>query len=336
MRKITISALALLLLIITFTPAARAEVADRIVAVVNDEIITLSELNEEGAPYFQELIKKAPSEQLQAEMEKLKQEILSHLIDLRLIEQQAAKLEIKISDEEINQTIDTMLAENHATKEDMQKDLASKGLSTEQYKKQLKSQMLQSRLISREIRSKVVITDDKVNQYYKENYATQSSAASGGYHLLQMGFLWGAESKQKTAAAARQVAENAKQQLQAGQTFAEVAAALSDLPSKEDGGDIGVFQKNELAPQMQEVVFALKPGATSDIIETTNGFHILKLISVQDGDQLSGPPLVEVKKEIEAKLYKVESEQHYKKWIAELRAQAFIKHFDSAQRGQNP
>jgi len=323
MRKLTISAISILFFFITLSPAAKAEVADRIVAVVNDDIITLSELNEEGGPYFQELIKKAPSDQLQAEMQKLRQEVLSHLVEQRLIDQQAAKLEIKISDEEISQTIDTMLAENHATREDMKRDLASKGMSEEQYKKQLKSQMLQSRLINREIRSKVVVTDDKVNQYYKENYVAQPGAS--GYHLLQMGFLWGSEYKQKSAAEARKAAENAKKQLDAGQNFSEVAGALSDLPSKEDGGDIGVFQKNELAPHMKDVVLAMKPGETSGIIEAPNGYQILKLISIQDGNQLSGPPLVEVKKDIETKLYKEEGEQLYKKWIADLRAKAFIK-----------
>jgi peptidyl-prolyl cis-trans isomerase SurA len=323
MRKLTIAAIALFFFVITLSPAARAEVADRIVAVVNDDIITLSELNEEGAPYFQELIKRAPTEQLQAEMQKLRQEVLSHLIDQRLIEQMATKLEIKISDEEISHTIDTMLAENHATKEDMKNDLTKKGLSEEQYKKQLKGQMLQSRLISREIRSKVVVTDDKVNQYYKENYTSKPGVS--GYHLLQMGFLWGDKQKQKTAAEAKQAAENAKKQLEAGQSFAEVASSLSDLPSKVDGGDIGVFQKQELAPQMKDTVLTMKPGETSGIIETPNGYQILKLISIQDGDQLSGPPMVEVRKEIEAKLYKEESEQLYKKWIDDLRAKAFIK-----------
>ncbi len=321
MRKLTIAAIAIFLF--ALSPAARAEVADRIVAMVNDDIITLSELNEEGAPYFQELIKRAPSEQLQTEMQKLKQEVLSHLIDQRLIDQQAAKLEIKISDEEISQTIETMLADNHASREDMKKDLATKGLSEDQYKKQLKSQMLQSRLVSREIRSKVVVTDDKVNQYYKENFAARPGAS--GYHLLQIGFLWGDTYKQKTAAEAKTAAENAKKQLDAGQNFADVASTLSDLPSKEDGGDIGVFQNSELAPHMKDTVLALKPGQTSAIIETPTGYQIIKLLSVQDGDQLSGPPLVEVKKDIETKLYKEESEQHYKKWITELRAKAFIK-----------
>jgi peptidyl-prolyl cis-trans isomerase SurA len=325
MHKLPLAVIAFLLAF-TFSATTKAEVADRIVAMVNDDIITLTELNEEGSSYFQELIKRAPSEQLQAEMQKLKQDVLSHLIDQLLIEQQAAKLEIKISDEEITQTIDTMLAENHATKEDMKKDLSNKGLSEERYKKQLKSQMLQSRLISREIRSKVVVTDDKVNQYYKANYTTQSGVAgASGYHLLQMGFLWGSEYKQKTAAEARLAAENAKKQLDAGQTFAEVAGALSDLPSKEDGGDIGVFQKQELASHMKDSVLAMKPGETSNIIETPNSYQILKLVSIQDGDQLSGPPLIEVKKEIESKLYKEESEQLYKKWIADLRGKAFIK-----------
>lgn len=326
MRRLATASI-LLLISLILPAAASAEVADRIVAVVNDDIITLSELNDEGGPYFQELIKKAPSDQLQGEMQKLRQEVLSHLVDLKLIEQHAAKLEIKISDEEITQAIDTILAENNVTREVMKKDLLSKGLTEERYRAQIKAQMLQARLITREIRSKVVVTDDKVNQYYQENYTTKPAAAtpSSGYHLLQMGFLWGEKYKQKTASEAKQAAESAKKQLETGQSFAEVAGAVSDLPSKEDGGDIGVFEKNELAPYMKDVVLTLKPGETSGIIETPDGYQIIKLISSQDGGQLSAPPLVEVKKDIEAQIYKQESEQLYKKWISELRTKAFIK-----------
>jgi len=305
---------------------AKAEVADRIVAMVNDDIITLTELNEEGEPYFQALIKQAPAAQLQGEMQKLRHEVLSHLIDQRLIEQQAAKREIKISDEEISQTIETMLAENHATKDDLRKDLAAKGLSEEQYRKQLKSQMLQARLINHEVRSKVVVTEEKINQYYKDTYASQPGGASSGYHIMQIGFRWGDQYKQKTPAEARAAAEAAKKQLDAGENFSDIARAVSDLPSKEDGGDIGIFQENELAEDMKAAVLALKPGETSGIIEAPTGFHILKLKSAQDSSgQSNAPPLMEVKKDIETQLYKQEGEQLFKKWITELRTNAFIK-----------
>lgn len=308
------------------TPAhAKSEVVDRIVAVVNDDVITLSELNEEGSAYFQELIKKAPTDQLQTEMQKLRQEVLSHLIDQRLIEQQAAKLEIKISDQEIEQTIDTMLSENHATRDDLKNDLAKKGISDQQYRQQLKGQMLQSRVINRDIRSKIVVNDEMVNQYYKENYKGQPGAA-GGYHILQMGFLWGEKYKQKTAAEAKQAAEAAKKQLDGGKEFTEVARALSDLPSKEDGGDIGVFQAKEMAPSMKDTVLAMKAGETSNLIETPTGFHIIKLLSTPDSAQsTSATPTPEIKKEIEAKLYKEEGEKLFKNWITSLRTTAFIK-----------
>lgn len=326
MRILTLTPIVFLFLCLTLHPSAKAEVADRIVAVVNDDIITLSEVNEEGAPYFQALIKQVPTERLQGEMQRLRKEVLSHLIDQHLIEQQAAKLEIKISDEELNQAIAAMLAEGHASKEDLKKELESKGLTEAQYRNQFRGQMLQSRVISREIRSKVVITDEKINQYYKENYTAQPGDASSGYHILQIGFKWGDEYKQKTAAEARQAAENAKKELDGGKPFAEVATALSDLPSKVDGGDLGVFQPQELAPFMKEIILGLKPGETSGIIETPTGYQILKLVTAKDGDHSSGaPPLVEVKKEIEEKLYKQEGEQLFKKWISDLRTKAFIK-----------
>lgn len=322
MRRLSFSAI-LLCCCLMLAPTVWAEVVDRIVAVVNDDVITLSELNEEGNAYFETLIKRVSAKQLQDEMPKLKQEVLSQMIDQRLIEQHAAKLEIKISDDEVNQTITTMLTDNNATREDLKKDLARKGMSEEQYKKQLRNQMLQSRLIGREVRSKVVVTDEMVKKYYTANYTATKGAT--GYHILQMGFLWGDEQKQKSAAEAKQAAEQAKAQLDDGKTFAEVAGEMSDLPSKVDGGDIGVFQQDELAPFMKDIILAMKPGNVSSIIETPNGYQILKLVSILDGEQLSAAIPANIKKEIETKLYQQEGEELYKKWVSELRTQAFIK-----------
>ena len=327
--SLTLSALVVFLCLLSLTDV-KAEVADRIVAVVNDDIITLSELNEEGSPYFQALIKQVPVEHQQSEMQKLKQEVLSHLIDQRLVEQQAAKLEIKVADEEINQTIDTMLTENRVTRDDFLKELASKGITETQYRQQMKGQILQSRLVNVEIRSKVVITEEKINQYYQENYGAGGAASSGsGYHILQIGFLWGEEYKQKSAAEAKLAAENARKQLDEGRSFKDVAIDLSDLPSKVDGGDIGVFQQNELAPFMKEAVLALKPGEISNVIETPNGYQLLKLISAPESSPVDtkakATPPPEVRKEIETKLFREESEKLFKKWITELRTTAFIK-----------
>lgn len=327
MRLLSLLSIAILLSCIIFRTNARAEaeVADRIVAVVNQDVITLSELNDEGRTYFQTLIKQAPSDQLQHEMQRLRHEVLSHLIDQLLIEQEAAKLEIKVSDEELNQTLEAMLADNHVTREEFNQDLAAKGMSEAQYRAQLKGQILQSRLINREIRSKVVVTDAMINRYYKENYASASQPGTSGYHIQQLGVLWGDGRKHQTAAEAKKAAEVAKGELDGGKTFAEVAEAFSDLPSKEDGGDIGVIQKDELAPFMKEVIRELKPGEVSDIVETPTSYQILKLVAVVDGDHASASPLPGVKKEIEAKLYKQEGEQLMKKWLGELRAKAFIK-----------
>ncbi len=331
MRILSLTASTLLLLLCLLPhPNAMAEMADRIVAVVNDDIITLSELNEEGSPYFQALIKQAPADQLQREMQKLRKEVLSHLIDQRLIDQQATLLEIKVTDEDVDQSITTLLTENHVTREEYLQDLAAKGISEEQYRKQMKSQILQSRLVNREIRSKLVVTDDKVNQYYRDNYTPGATGAVSGYHLLQMGFLWGEEYKQKTADEAKAAAESAKKLLDNGKSFQEVAKEFSDLPSKEDGGDIGVFKQEELAAFMKDTVLAMKPGETSAIIEAPNGYELLKLVSAPGDDgkdktkaQATPPP--EIKKEIETKLFREEGEKMFNKWITELRTKAFIK-----------
>ncbi|MDH3394235.1 MAG: SurA N-terminal domain-containing protein, partial [Desulfobulbaceae bacterium] len=182
--------LALLCLLQFACPSlSRAETVNRIVAVVNDEVITLKDLQDEGATLFKKITQKAPPDQLENAMRSARKELLSTLIDKKIIEQRAAKLGFDVTSQELDENINQMLQSRGISKEAFHLEISRIGDTEEHYRSMLRAQLLQSKLINFDVRSKVVITDDKIRSYYESQFA--SEAAADGYHLQQIGVSWG-------------------------------------------------------------------------------------------------------------------------------------------------
>ena len=302
----------------------QAEVVDRVIAVVNNDIITLSELNDEGKTYFQTIMKNVPGNQIGTELHKARKEILEFLIEQLILNQEAEKFNIVIKDEDVNRTIDQIIIENNITLEIFRKSLSARGTTEKKYRQKLRGQLIKSKLVNLEIGSKLIISDEKIQEYYDTFYTAQPGKS--GYHIFQIGISWvDGSRKPKSKEEALQQAEYVHKLLVDGQPFTEVARAYSDLPSIEDGGDIGVFAKEEMSQYMRETILAMHPGEISQIIETPNSYQILKLVSAQVDGAPMRIPLTEVKNEITNVLFKQEMEKNYQSWIENLRKNAFIK-----------
>ena len=301
---------------------------DRVVAVVNDEIITLSELEKTGDEYFKRIEANAPADKVDALVQKAKEDVLTGLIDKAIVRQEAQKLSITVTDQEIDTAIDQILARNNATIEDFQRELAAMNISEQDYRENIRDQILRSKLINVEVRSRIVVTDEDMQAYYQKEYIQEKGES--GYHILQMGFTWrntislqeaGFDSEEE----ARAKAEEVRTRVIDGESFGELAKAYSNLPSAADGGDIGIFQKDEMAPYMRDVILELHPGEISPIVEKNNAFQFFKLLSIREGDVVVKAPYESVREEIRDILYKDEVEKQYKLWVKGLREEAYIK-----------
>ncbi|MDA8164444.1 MAG: peptidylprolyl isomerase [Desulfobacteraceae bacterium] len=319
LQRILILAAAVLLL-----PAAgRAEIVDRVVAVVNNDVITLHDLNEEGADLFRRIRQEIPPAEQEEALRRARQELLSNLIDKRLLEQRAAELKITVSDEEVNTAMERILARNGVDRKKFLHDLQMGGTTEAAYRSRLRTQILQQKVIGLEVRSRIVVTDQKVKEYYDSHFGGEKQ--QDGYHVLQMGVAWKEDGGSPTREEARAKAEKIRSQAAAGGDFQELAKAYSDLPSAADGGDIGVFGKEEMAPYMREVVEKMKPGEVSPVVETPAGFQFFKLLSIKQGDVIRQAALESMKDEIRDKVYKEESEAQFDKWLKDLRDKAYVK-----------
>ena len=306
---------------ILFSTSAQAEIIDRIVAVVNDDVITFSDLNKEGAPIFRRIMQQAPPEQVEISILKAREEILSGLIDKMIIEQRAEKMSVTVSPAEVEQALANLISGNKITLEQFRQQLKMMGTSEQDYRGVIKHQILQQKLVEYEIRSRVVITDEKIKAFYNKNYAQKKQ--KDAYHILQMGFTW----ENGSPSAKEQAFNNAneiRQQAVSGEDFKALARQHSTLPSASDGGDIGVFKEDEMANYMKKAITQMKTGQTSNVIETPSGYQFYKLLSTHGNVELQSS-YEKVKEKIRDQLRNESLNNQLEKWVKELRDKAYIK-----------
>ena len=322
-RRIANILLILLLLGTTQPAQLSAQTIDRVVAVVNDQVITMSELNQEGATVFKRIKAEAPLWQAEELLQKARSELLGSMVDRLLLQQRAKSYNITVSDAELDAAINNIMASNQRTEAQFRSELAMAGHDFDQYREVIRNQILQHRLFGYEVGSKIVISDEKISDYYHQHYLKKDGA--DGYHILQLGVALPAESDDESLETARRKAEQLRQRILSGEKFEEVARAESDLPSAEDGGDIGTFAKEELAGFMRESIIKLKPGELSRVIETPTSLQLFKLLAIREGDTVVQASLDSVKEEIRESLYRQEVASQFDKWVAGLRDTAYIK-----------
>jgi len=317
---------------VTHTPVARSEIIDASVAVVNEDVITLSDVNRIGEAIFRQITEEAPPEQREEALKQARKKIITQLIENKLLTQQAAALHISVAEAEIDRAQKQVLQRNGFTDEDFKAELKNTGLSQAQYRETLREQILRSKLINYEVRSKIVVPDEKIQRYFEQQYSkeTGKEAEAEGYYLLQLGVSWTDTARTSGLPTAKEDArkrvEAAHKLAKEGQDFKELARQYSNLPSAADGGDLGIFEKNEMAAYMREAVTVLQPGEISPVIERPGSYIFFKLLS--NGQEEKGGERVldeNIKEEIRNKLYKQEAEERYKKWLEKIQSEAYIK-----------
>jgi len=324
----------LIIILLSLPTVSSAELLDRVVAVVNDEVITLSDLENEGRELFRNISAKTPASSLQEALNRAREDVLDALIENRIISQKAKENNISVSPEEVENAFQHMVSRSGQSEEVFLAKVKESGMTEPSYKEQLKYQVLQGKLVSTDIRAKTVITEEEILDYYDTHYTSQVS--KGGLYLLQIGFIWrdpknpdaSPETLRVNKLEARKKAEEVLDLANDGEDFKELAKKYSELPSAADGGDLGIFQIDEMAEYMREGVIGLKPGEISEIIETPDGYQFFKLLNNEDGTIVIKTPLEQVKEEIRSKLYEQRMKKSYDEWMTALKDKAYIQKLD--------
>jgi len=295
-------------------------VTNAIVAIVNDDIITLYDINKEALPVISAAEKKEPLDD--AARSKIRRTVLDRLIEKKLTEQKIRELNIRVSEEEIRQAIDDVRKQNNIpSQEALVAALAGQGLSFDQYRSQLQEQIEKLKLVSIEVRAKVLVGETEVRDYYNANLTkyTDEESYRARHIFFKTGEKASAEEIQRSKTTAMAVLADAK----SGKDFAELAQKFSEDPAaRKDGGDLGSFKKGDMQPDLEKTILSLKPGEISDLVTTPIGFHIIKLEARIAG---TTKPLESVKAEIEEILYRKKSEERFSQWARDLRGKASVE-----------
>ncbi|NJD92013.1 MAG: peptidylprolyl isomerase [Geobacter sp.] len=310
-----------LLVTLFLTTASAAELISGIAAIVNDDIITIYEVNREYAAALQEEEKRTGQPLSKEAVNTLKKDIINALIDRKLIKQKIKELNIVVSEEEVRQSIEDVKKQNKLSQEALASALLAQGLTFDQYRAQIKEQLERLRLMSQEVKSKIQVGEKEVRDYYDANLGqyTEEPTYRARHIFLKI-------DKQATNEEIKKImlkAANVMAEAGSSADFAELAKKYSDDPgAAKDGGDLGTFKKGDMLPEIETAVLAMKPGEISELVTSSAGFHIIKL-----EEKIAGKvkPFESVKGLIDDQLYRKKSEERFKQWAEDLRKSASIE-----------
>jgi parvulin-like peptidyl-prolyl isomerase len=282
---------------------------DRVVAKVNNDVITWSELRKSIELDNRILLNSLAEEERREKIKELERSYLNKLIDKRLQLQEAFKLGLDVSDEEIDSAINEIKRKFNLTDESLNEYLKADGLTLEEYKIHLKERILLSKVIGYKITDTIFITEKEIKEYYeanKERFPRQERVR------LRQILLTGEDSLKK--------AEEILQRIKNGEDFAELASEFSEDVSREAGGDLGYVSRGTILKEIEDVAFSLKVGEVSKPIPSPRGIHIIKV-----EDRIEEGITPEIKEEIKKILFERAYQSKYENWLRELREKAYIE-----------
>jgi parvulin-like peptidyl-prolyl isomerase len=311
--------LLIIALFLVFVCPVQAVIVDRIVAIVNDTLITQSDLNNAFDPIRKKIEAQTTGAERENALKNAQDAILNRMIENILIEQEAVKLGITVKDEDVTGTIRNILSQKNLTMSDFEKILEKEGMSLEAYKKEVMEQMTRSRVIRRQLRSAITVSDEEIGEYYaqhREEYEGQIAV-----RIKQIVLFYPENADNDMKRKMKGDMEEILKRLKAGEPFDKMAAQFSQGPTAREGGDIGFVERGVMNPEMEQVAFAMEPGQVSGVIESPAGLSLIAVIDKRGG----GTRMIEsVRDEIKDKIMDGKMEKKYDEWIGDLRKKAHI------------
>ncbi|MBI5454019.1 MAG: SurA N-terminal domain-containing protein [Deltaproteobacteria bacterium] len=305
-------ALAPLLFVTLFCAPAKAEVVDRVVAVINDSIITLSELNAAAAMATEKLSLADKDDGKKSE--ELRSKMLDGLIEQKLVKQAADRAGIDISEREIDLAVEDVKRQNGLTQESLLLALAQSGLTYKEYREQLKEQIRQVKFINKEIRSKIMVLPEDIEAYWRQH---QNEFISPPSYRLNMIFIPSAE-KDVYKLRLKAVEDGIKK----GEPFGALAKEYSEGFGAAEGGEMGWMKAGELDKPVAEAASKLKAGGIAGPIVGQEGAYFIELVEMRPAGTL---PLEDVRGRIQDKLFKKTMDERFDFWLEEVKKYAHIE-----------
>ena len=296
-----------------------AAIVDRIVAQVNNDIITQSEL-EQMIKYLQ--MDPATGGKVK-DNEAMRRQMLDALIDRKLAKEEAKRIGITVSDKEVQKAVEEIKQRNKITDDEaFARQLAKDGLTLDQLRQQLTEQLQRDRLIQVMVRNKVKVSEEEVRRFYEEYQ--RRGGAEGAVRLTVMELPYPAGGSDDQKEATRALAEQVFNEVRSGKTMEAIAQKLQAEGKGAKIIDPGYVNPKALDPRFAEFIERLKPGEVVPV-RNPSGFQIIKMVDRKGAGP--GATFEQAKPQIQSMVMQQEMEKKFSEWVKQLREKALIKVF---------
>lgn len=310
-----------LALALLFSVTARAETVERVVAVVNDEIITSTDVDKYAARLktgglADDLL--IPDETTKQALLKDRQKLLDTMINAKVIDSEVKRQNLSVPIERVEQEIRKVAKNNNVSRDELKQALLDRGIPFSDYQDFIKTGLERQSLVEKAIASRIKISEDDVMTAWAAKHGGNEEQAFE-YTLAHIYF---DASKSGGAKAARERADEALAKLKNGTPWDREAADASEDPAYEQGGLLGVFKTGELQKELEHAVSKLQPNEYTNVIPAAGGFEIVKVIK----KKLIPDPRTEKEREkIRQELYESAFKKQLHDWLEQLRTDAFVR-----------
>lgn len=313
-------------------PPEDGQVIDGIVAIVNDEPVTLFEMRRAAAPYVAKLVGDVDDEEeLDHKLLQLQQEVLDNLVDEILISSEARKMGLTAANDKVEEHLKSVMEANGWTEEELAENLRRLGFSSlADYRRHTAREMVKSQAIGIKVGSRVKIDERDVEAALKARLGAAGAVEErrAAHILLRVDQLATGDVVEAT----RERLERVRARILAGElSFEDAAREMSeDAGTKAAGGDLSWFSRGDFDPDFENAAYATPVGTISEPIRTQFGWHLIKIYDVRDKAVTNAEELEKIRREIRFTLRQDEAKRLYEQWVKGLKSQAFIEIKDPA------
>jgi peptidyl-prolyl cis-trans isomerase SurA len=290
---------------------------DGVAAVIDSEVILLSEVHEAADPVLIQIEHQQGAIPPDARR-KILADALQSLIDERLILDVAKRMQMEATPEEIDGMIAKIAEEEHLSVDEVYAATARQGLPRDKYREQMGAQIARMKVVSAAVRSRIAVTDEEVRALFQERFGQ----ASAGLHVRVRHILvpWPPDGSPESAERLRGEFAKLREAVAGGADFGSIARDVSRAPSAANGG-LSVLKQGEVAPEIEAVVFTLQPGELSPIVETPHGVNLFLVLERFDPSQLK---LEDMAPRLRAEIADKKTRPELERWLQDLRKNRYI------------
>jgi peptidyl-prolyl cis-trans isomerase SurA len=313
----------LLLLALLAAPASQAtdrRPVDRVAAIVNGDVITLSELTERSGSEYRRAAEMPPGPAREQARARALRTAFDSVLAERLVENEVKSVGIDVTEAQVDTAIEDVKKRNNLSDDMLKQALAAEGLTVAAYRARLRKDFENHLLIAAKVQNRVKVTDDDIKGYYQSHLSEFAGDEQVKLRLILLQVAAGAPPADD--ARVKATGETVLARLAAGEDFADLAKQVSQGPGASSGGDLGWVKKGTMPIELERVAFALTAGQNSGLVRAKTGWIILK---ADDRRTAKAPPIEDVRERIRDKLGAQQAELYRKQYIEELKREAIIE-----------